>query len=93
MIRFALPPSVDAADASMFTELLGVPVRVDAGVVEAGIEHPTAAVHRLTGWAIEAGVELDSLSITRVSLENVYLALTANVPDAQAGSDTAGGTA
>ena len=94
MIRFALPPSVDAADASMFTELLGVPVRVDAGVVEAGIEHPTAAVHRLTGWAIEAGVELDSLSITRVSLEDVYLALTGDrVIADETGSDSAGRTA
>ena len=92
MIRFALPSSVPAAEASMFGDLLGVPVRVDGGIVEAGIEHPTAAVHRLTGWAIEAGVELDSLSITRVSLEDVYLALTAH-DDRDTGSTGAGNDA
>jgi hypothetical protein len=33
-------------------------------------------VHRITGWAVQEGVELESLSVSRVSLEDVYLALT-----------------
>jgi hypothetical protein len=33
-------------------------------------------VHRITGWAVDAGVELESLSVSRVSLEDVYLSLT-----------------
>jgi len=36
----------------------------------------TAALHRLTGWAIDAGVELADLRIVRPSLEDVYLHLT-----------------
>ena len=37
---------------------------------------PTEDVHVLTGWAIERGVELGDLTITRPSLEDVYLELT-----------------
>jgi hypothetical protein len=33
-------------------------------------------VHRITGGAVDAGVELESLSVSRVSLEDVYLSLT-----------------
>ena len=35
----------------------------------------TAALHRLTGWAIEAGLDLDDLQVIRPSLEDVYLEL------------------
>ena len=55
--------------------LLGVDIRLSGRLVEANVDHPTAAVHRLTGWAIDAGVELESLSVSRASLEDVYLAL------------------
>jgi len=77
MVSFMLPDSVhpDAA-AATFGELLGVDIRLSGRLVEANIEQPTAAVHRITGWAIESGVELDSLSVSRVSLEEVYLSLT-----------------
>jgi len=45
-------------------------------------------VHRLTGWALEAGVELESLAVHRASLEDVYLSLTSGTseertPDAE----------
>jgi ABC-2 type transport system ATP-binding protein len=36
----------------------------------------TAALHRLTGWAIEHGHALDDLQIVRPSLEAIYLQLT-----------------
>jgi ABC-2 type transport system ATP-binding protein len=38
---------------------------------------PVRDLHRLTGWAIENDVALDGLEVTRPSLEDVYLALTA----------------
>ena len=84
MVSFMLPDSVhpDAAVAT-FGELLGVEIRLSGRLVEASIEQPTAAVHRITGWALEAGVELESLSVSRVSLEDVYLTLTD--PSDQAG--------
>jgi len=77
IIRFAIPDTMQIDDAvATFGGLLGTKVRVTARQAEATVEHPTASVHRLTGWAVEAGVELESLSVSRVSLEDVYLALT-----------------
>jgi ABC-2 type transport system ATP-binding protein len=77
VISFMLPENIHAGDAStMFGHLLGVDIRVSGRLVEASVEQPTVAVHRITGWAIDAGVELESLSVSRVSLEDVYLALT-----------------
>ena len=40
-------------------------------------DEPTAVLHRLTGWAVGAGVELRHLEVSRRSLEDVYLQLTA----------------
>ena len=67
-----------------FAPLFGADVRVAGRLVEATIDHPTAAVHRLTGWALEAGVELESLAVHRASLEDVYLSLTSDVGTADA---------
>ncbi len=36
---------------------------------------PTATVHSLTGWAIAQDVELENLTVSRPSLEDVYLEL------------------
>jgi len=71
-------------------ELLGVEVRVSGRFVEANVESPTAAVHRLTGWAVAAGHELESLSVTRVSLEDVYLSLTDSAARTSAVHDAGG---
>ena len=42
---------------------------------------PTAVLHVLTGWALERGVTLGGLTVTRPTLEDVYLELTARTPD------------
>ena len=39
---------------------------------------PVEVLHRLTGWALENRVELDSLQVRRPTLEDVYLELTAD---------------
>jgi len=39
-----------------------------------------AALHRLTSWATEAGIELDELNVARPTLEDVYLQLTDGSP-------------
>jgi ABC-2 type transport system ATP-binding protein len=76
VVSFTLPESVDTNDAaSVFASIIGADVRVSGRFVEANVDHPTEAVHRLTGWAIGARVELDSLSVGRASLEEVYLSL------------------
>jgi ABC-2 type transport system ATP-binding protein len=36
----------------------------------------TADVHKLAGWALDHGLELDSLEVSRPTLEDVYLQLT-----------------
>jgi ABC-2 type transport system ATP-binding protein len=38
---------------------------------------PVAALHELTGRAVEQGLDLEALEVTRPSLEDVYLSLTA----------------
>ena len=84
VVSFMLPDSMEPAEAaSTFGPVLGVDVRVSGRLVEATIDHPAAAVNRLTSWALEAGVELDSLSVGRASLEDVYLALTEDEGDEQ----------
>ena len=58
-----LPDGIDAATGADGT------IRVEAA-------NPTLALHRLTSWALERGVTLDGLTVTRPSLEDVYLELT-----------------
>ncbi|HUS43846.1 MAG TPA: ABC transporter ATP-binding protein [Ilumatobacteraceae bacterium] len=85
VISFMLPDSVSTMDASAtFGQLLGVDIRMSGRLVEATVDQPTAAVHRITGWAVDAGVELESLSVSRVSLEDVYLSLTDDAHGAEA---------
>ncbi len=50
------------------------------GYVELHPDDLTLTLNRLTGWALEQGVKLDSLEIARPSLEDVYLALTGGDP-------------
>jgi ABC-2 type transport system ATP-binding protein len=69
VIRFRPPAGVELP-----TELQGHPV--GGGLLELEPEALTATLHRLTGWALEHGVELEGLSIARPTLEDVYLELT-----------------
>jgi ABC-2 type transport system ATP-binding protein len=73
-IRFALP---DGADPNELAQLAGgVVIGVgDRLVLE--VDEPTEPLHRLTGWALERGTSLELLEVVRPSLEDVYLALTA----------------
>ena len=46
------------------------------GLIELRPDDLTAALHRLTGWALEQHVELTGLEVIRPTLEDVYLELT-----------------
>jgi ABC-2 type transport system ATP-binding protein len=46
------------------------------GTVVLSSADPTRVLNDLTGWALDAGVSLDGLSVSRPSLEDVYLKLT-----------------
>jgi ABC-2 type transport system ATP-binding protein len=55
------------------------------GLIELAPGDLTAALHRLTGWALDQHVELTGLEVSRPTLEDVYLQLT-DSPAAQAGA-------
>ena len=71
-LRFDLPAEHDAEVAS----LLGTRPLRSGHRVTVPTREPTAALHALTGWALERGLELERLEVQRPSLEDVYLALT-----------------
>ena len=52
------------------------PGSIDGPTVEYHTDDPTSLLHTLTGWAVEQGTVLDGLSVSRPSLEDVYLELT-----------------
>jgi ABC-2 type transport system ATP-binding protein len=72
-ISFALPAGVGPED-------LPEALRGGAGAANGRLlvrsSEPTEALNRLTGWALERGVELVGLEVRRPSLEDVYLELT-----------------
>jgi len=75
-IRFDLPDGTSADQLPDLGPAATVTV-AGAGVVARSHE-PTAALHTLTGWAMERSLALDGLTVARPSLEDVYLELTAD---------------
>jgi len=69
LIRFAIPRGVDL-------ETLPLHPASSDGVATIETANPTRAVHEVTSWALERGLELEGLEVTRPSLEDVYLELT-----------------
>ena len=53
----------------------------DGGFVEHETEDPTTLLHELTSAALARGERLDGLTVTRPTLEDVYLELTAGSED------------
>ena len=70
-IRFRLP------SGTVLPARVADPIEVN-GYSELRAEQPEALLHRLTGWALETGTVLEGLEVTRPTLEDVYLALTAD---------------
>jgi ABC-2 type transport system ATP-binding protein len=71
-IVFALPPGVDAA---ALPPVSGA-VRVDGDVVTIETTRATDDLHALTTWATQLGIDLPDLTLSRATLEDVYLKLT-----------------
>jgi len=73
-LSFTLPPG------TALTELpggLGGLARMrDDGRVHLSVPTPAAPLHELTAWALGRGLELADLTVTRPTLEDVYLRLT-----------------
>jgi ABC-2 type transport system ATP-binding protein len=68
LIRFALPAGTPVSS-------LPVSAKVDGGHVLIQATDLTRTLHALTGWALEHDVDLEGLTVSRPSLEDVYLEL------------------
>jgi len=66
LIRFMLPGGLPVS-------ALPVRARVDGDHVVIESSDLTRTLHLVTGWALERGVELRALTVSRPSLEDVYL--------------------
>ena len=75
-IRFRLGDPVAAPDAA-----LPPMTRLEDGSFELWTDDSVGTLHRLTGWALESGIELTDLTATRPSLEDTYLELTGEVAE------------
>jgi ABC-2 type transport system ATP-binding protein len=69
-IRFTLPDSVRPADLPV------APSLVDGTAVEISTDDELVVLGRLVNWALDGHRALPGLSVTRVTLEDVYLDLT-----------------
>ena len=69
-VRFVVPQGVALSD------LPGTFV-ADGDAAVAHTDNPTALLHAVTGWALDRGIVLSALTVSRPSLEDVYLELTA----------------
>jgi len=70
-ISFVLP-----ANAPQLPEHLRPTGPSNDGTVHLTSDDPTRTLYRLTGWAVEHDLSLDGLTVSRPSLEDVYLEIT-----------------
>jgi ABC-2 type transport system ATP-binding protein len=70
-IAFALP-----AGSGDLPPALRTSATVADGRAVVRTDDPTRTLHELTGWALQRDVRLDDLSVSRPSLEDVYLEIT-----------------
>ncbi len=75
-VRFSVPEATELP-----ADLQGR--RLGQGRVELAPDDLRRTLHRLTGWSIENGIELEQLEIVRKSLEDVYLELTGETETAE----------
>src|SRR5581483_3586072 len=73
-IRFGLPAGVSVAD-------LPVPVAGDGPTVEMRTDRELEVLNELTRWALDQDVALTGLTVSRNTLEDVYLQLTGADPE------------
>lgn len=69
-IRFTLPHGVAMADLPM------TPSHVDGAAIEIKTDDELVVLNQITNWALERKLALAGLSVTRETLEDVYLTLT-----------------
>ncbi len=77
-IRFTLPDDVRPADLPV------APSHLDGNVVEISTNDELVVLAQIVNWALEGRRALPGLSVTRVTLEDVYLDLTRPIHDGPA---------
>jgi ABC-2 type transport system ATP-binding protein len=77
IVRFQLPAGTE------LPERLRSAAHINDNVVELEAKDPTRTLYDLTSWAVQAGILLEGLEITRPSLEDVYLDITKDVAAAE----------
>jgi len=71
-VRFRLPaPAPSPPPMTGLSQVASQP-----GGWELRTGRPTADLHALAGWALDHGLELEALTVSRPTLEEVYLRLT-----------------
>jgi ABC-2 type transport system ATP-binding protein len=70
LVRFRIPSTAALPDS------LRDAANLDADSVELETRDPTRTLFELTSWAVQSGVSLEGLQVTRPSLEDVYLEIT-----------------
>ncbi len=63
--------------------LEGIPTSSERGFVSIETESPTAVLHALTSRASERGIELEDLTVSRATLEDLYLRLVGEADEAR----------
>jgi ABC-2 type transport system ATP-binding protein len=71
-VRFAVPAGVLMADV---LGIVPAGAKLDDGWVQFTTETVTADVNAVTGWALGRGIELTGFTVTRPTLEDVFLSL------------------
>ncbi|MFE6753793.1 ABC transporter ATP-binding protein [Streptomyces sp. NPDC057684] len=79
-IRFLLPHGATLTDVPLQVS------DVQEGLVTAESDEPTAALHRLTEWALRRGTPLERLTVEQPTLEDIYLGLTSKYAVQEASS-------
>jgi len=74
----------EAAGTAPPPDLVPAGSRRNDDVYEIWSDGPIDFLHRLTGWALDAHVELSNLSVSRPSLEDTYLELTGELAEQSA---------
>lgn len=72
-IRFALPSGLKPRDLPSLADCL---IRVENGAVLITSEDALKSINSLSSWALGRGLELPNLSMSKPTLEDIYLSLT-----------------
>jgi ABC-2 type transport system ATP-binding protein len=71
LILFRMPEGEDGLPPEVAGE-----ADVEDRIVQIRTQDPTRVLHTLAGWALHRGVQLEGLTVSRPTLEDVYLELT-----------------